>query len=74
MITMKTTITYILALTTLALASCSRHEPASTSPESAPTATATNTDTYPLTTCVVSGETLGSMGAHIIIDHRIALY
>jgi len=33
------------------------------------TATA-NEDAYPLTTCVVSGEDLGSMGEPVVIDHE----
>jgi hypothetical protein len=27
-------------------------------------------DSYPLTTCVVSGDKLGEMGAPVIIDHK----
>jgi len=39
-------------------------------PEPAAEAVAASTDTYPLTTCVVSGEKLGGMGEPHVIVHE----
>ena len=45
----------------LAFTSCSKEESAATAP---------NTDGYPLTTCVVSGEELGSMGTPFVHEYK----
>jgi YHS domain-containing protein len=52
-----------------ALAACSdkKSEPEGGSPDSSASAT---TDAYPLTTCVVSGEELGTMGKPVEIVHE----
>ncbi|MGK0190125.1 MAG: hypothetical protein ACI9R3_005945 [Verrucomicrobiales bacterium] len=59
----KTTLSIILALP-LAMASCSKDDPAASD-----TGKAAEGD-YPLTTCVVSGEELGSMGEPVVKEHN----
>jgi YHS domain-containing protein len=51
----------------LALISCSKNSPETT--DNTPPALPPSDD-YPLTTCVVSGEKLGGMGAPVIYDHK----
>ena len=59
----------LLALLSFTLASCSKEEsePAGGGSETVSTETA---DSYPLTTCVVSGEELGGMGEPVEYDHN----
>ena len=59
----KTILALILALP-LALASCSKDEGAGGAGNGA------SGGDYPLTTCVVSGEPLGSMGEPVVIEHE----
>lgn len=65
---MKTILTVAIAIP-LALVSCSDKKPDSAggSPDSS---TSTATDAYPLTTCVVSGEELGTMGKPVEIVYQ----
>lgn len=42
----------------------------STHDHSAAASTTNSTDAYPLTTCVVTGEPLGSMGEPVVIKHE----
>jgi YHS domain-containing protein len=62
----KLILPFVLALP-LGLASCSKKEEAANggSPSGG-----SERGTYPLTTCVVSGEELGSMGKAVIYDHE----
>lgn len=66
---MKTT-TSILAIATIALFSISCKEKATVSTETPAAAATASTDTYPLKTCVVSGEELGDMGDPVVIVHE----
>lgn len=54
--------TILIALTSLAFVACSKQE--------TDTADAASTKAYPLETCIVSGEKLGSMGDPIVINHE----
>lgn len=67
---MKTTPS-ILAIASIALLTASCGEKTETTVETpAVETTATNADTYPMTTCPVSGEELGSMGEPVSIVHE----
>ena len=57
------TILAFLFLLTFAIASCSKDKGAGGAGNGA-------SDDYPLTTCVVSGEPLGSMGEPYVIEHN----
>ena len=62
---MKTkTILALILFLPLALASCSKEEGANGAGNGA------SGGDYPLTTCVVSGEPLGSMGEPVVIEHK----
>jgi len=66
---MKTkTILSILALASFALASCSNEE--SGDGDAKDKNAGGSADEYPLTTCVVSGEELGSMGDAVVHEHE----
>ena len=58
------TILAILFLLTFAIASCSKDEGADGAGKGA------SSGDYPMTTCVVSGEPLGSMGEPVVIEHK----
>ena len=60
---MKTIATIASAVLAIAIASCSKEKAVSPGSAKAPA-------DYPLTTCVVSGEELGSMGAPVVYDHE----
>ncbi|MFT4550686.1 MAG: hypothetical protein ACI9MB_004666 [Verrucomicrobiales bacterium] len=64
----KTILTFLLAVP-LALASCSDKKPDTAGGES-DKETAGSSGEYPLTTCVVSDEKLGSMGKPVEIVHE----
>ena len=71
---MKTTPS-ILAIAAIALLTASCGEKTETTveapaPEAADETAAATADTYPLTTCVVSGEELGGMGEPHVIVHE----
>ena len=66
---MKSILTVAVAIPLLAVVSCSdkKSDSAGGSPDSSASAT---TEAYPLTTCVVSGEELGSMGKPVEIVYE----
>ena len=65
------TIPSILAIVSIALLTASCGEKTETTVEApAVEATADTTETYPMTTCPVSGEELGSMGDPVIVEHE----
>jgi len=68
---MKTT-TSILAIASIALftISCEKKTETTVQAPAAETVADATADTYPLTTCVVSGEKLGSMGDPYVIQHQ----
>ena len=61
---MNKSILTLVVLAAIAITSCSKTEPET------PSAGSPETKAYPLTTCVVSGEALGSMGDPIVYDHN----
>ncbi len=66
---MKTTSILAIASIALLTASCDKKTVTTIETPAVETAAAT-TDTYPLTTCVVSGEKLGEMGEPFIHVHE----
>ena len=62
---MKLLIQTTILASALFLASCGEKNETATSSD-----TAQGTADYPLTTCVVSGKELGSMGDPIIVEHK----
>lgn len=63
----------ILATASIALftASCGeKNETTMDTPTTETTTAITDTDAYPMTTCPVSGEELGSMGEPVIVQHE----
>lgn len=61
---MRSTLAIFIAIP-LGLAACSKPKPSKVGTERHP-----KTEDYPLTTCVVSGEELGSMGKPVVLDHH----
>ncbi len=66
---MKLTYTTIALLTAAALFSSCEKETKVSTDAPAETSSAVSTDTYPMKTCPVSGEELGSMGEPVIVEH-----
>ncbi len=62
-----TLITLAGAAVLTALAACSKNPPP---PAQGETSASTSAAAYPLTTCVVSGEELGSMGEPVVLVHE----